>query len=154
MKRVAILLTLILMTPSRAADLAFHNGDIYTVDAARSWASAVAISGERIVYVGDDRGVQAHIDDETRVIDLNGRMMLPGFVDSHLHPLSGGMSITRLQLDYIYDREEVFSRIRNYVEANPDLPWIIGRGWLEAPFLPEGVPNRHMLDRIEPDRPM
>ena len=154
MKRVSILLILILMTSSRAADLVFHNGDIYTVDAARSWASAVAISGERIVYVGDDRGVQEHIDDQTRVIDLDGRMMLPGFVDSHLHPLSGGMSITRLQLDNIYDREEVFSRIRTYVEANPDLPWIIGRGWLEAPFLPEGVPNRHMLDRIEPDRPV
>jgi predicted amidohydrolase YtcJ len=154
MQALFLVVAATLTLPATAADLVFRNGVVYTVDAVRSWASAVAVIDNRIVYVGGEHGVEEHIDDDTRVIDLQGRMLLPGFHDSHLHPLGGGTGLTRLALDGIYDREEVFSRIRTYVEANPDLPWIIGRGWIEAPFLPEGVPNRQMLDRLVPDRPV
>lgn len=154
MRSIFLFIATALALPASAADLVLRNGDVYTVDAARSWASAVAISDNRIAYVGGEHGIDEHIDSSTRVIDLQGRMLLPGFHDSHLHPLSGGTGLTRLALDGIYDREEVFSRVRNYVEANPDLTWILGRGWIEAPFLPEGVPNRQMLDRIVPDRPV
>jgi predicted amidohydrolase YtcJ len=149
----AIIFTLFAL-PTFAADLVLRNGDVYTVDAARRWASAVAVSGNKIVYVGSEEGIDTHIEAKTRVIDLQGRMLLPGFNDSHLHTLSGGTSLGELALDGIYDREEIFHRVRTYIEANQDLPWIIGGGWIEAPFLPEGVPNRQMLDRIELERPI
>ena len=136
-----------------SADLVFRNGDVYTVDAARRWVSAVAVTGNKIVYVGGEQGVDAHIDADTKIIDLQGRMLLPGFHDSHVHPLGGGASLGSLRLDGVYDREEVFHRIRTYADANPDLDWVIGGGWIEAPFLPGGVPDRHMLDRLVPDRP-
>jgi len=80
-------------------------------------------------------------------------MLLPGFHDGHLHPMSGGEALSKLALDGVYDREDLFSRIQNYAEANPELPWVLGQGWIEAPFLPAGVPNRQMLDRLIPDRP-
>ena len=136
-----------------AADLVFRNGDVYTVDATRSWASAVAIEGNQIVYVGGEEGVQSFINKDTDVIDLDGRMLLPGFHDGHLHPMGGGEALSKLALDGVYDREDLFSRIQTYAEANPELPWVLGQGWIEAPFLPAGVPNRQMLDRLVPDRP-
>jgi hypothetical protein len=61
------------------ADLAFRNGAVYRVDAVRSWASAVAVEGDQIVYVGDDAGLEPFVGPGTRVIDLDGRMLLPGF---------------------------------------------------------------------------
>ena len=152
--KIALLWAAAITGSADAADLVLRNGDVYTVDAARSWASAVAISENRIVYVGGEDGVAEHIGPETEVVDLKGRMLLPGFHDSHVHTLSGGVGLTQLDLSGVYDREEVFHRVRGYVEANPDLEWILGSGWIEAPFLPEGVPNRHMLDRIESDRPV
>lgn len=152
--QVMIAAALLALTASALpADLVFRNGDVYTVDAARRWVSAVAITGNEIVYVGGEQGVDVHIDPDTKVVDLQGRMLLPGFHDSHLHPLSGGTSLGSLGLDGIYDREEVFHKIKAYADANPDLEWIVGGGWIEAPFLPGGVPDRHMLDRLVPDRP-
>ena len=73
----------------KPADVVFVNGSVYTVDAVRAWATAVAVSGERIVYVGDDRTARAYVGSATRVVDLAGRMLLPGFQDSHVHPEHG-----------------------------------------------------------------
>jgi predicted amidohydrolase YtcJ len=69
------------------ADLVLKNGAVYTSDAARSWAEAVAIRGNKIIYVGPNSGVQPLITSATRVIDLQGKMLLPGFTDSHVHPV-------------------------------------------------------------------
>src|SRR6516164_9975053 len=68
------------------ADLLFVNGAVYTVDAARSWATALAVTGDRITYVGTDAGARELVGPRTRLIDLNHRMLLPGFQDSHVHP--------------------------------------------------------------------
>ena len=75
-----------------AADVVLRGGAVYTVDAVRSWAEAVAIRKDTIVYVGPDRGVTAYVGPRTRVVELNGRMVLPAFQDSHIHPISGGIS--------------------------------------------------------------
>ena len=98
----------------QVANLVFRNGAIYTVDAARSWASAVAVAGSRIVYVGTVDGAAPFIGAATRVVDLRGRMMLPGFQDSHLHPSGGGIGMTRVQLNGVFDRGEVFRLIEEY----------------------------------------
>jgi len=135
----------------KPADLVFRNGDVYTVDAARTWASAVAVAGNRIVYVGSDAGVEDWVGANTRVVDLGGRMLVPGFQDSHLHP--SGQSLDMASLDNLVDAAEVLRTIQEYSEANPDRPWVIGRGWLEAAFKPSGVPTRQMLDEVVRDRP-
>ena len=73
------------------ADAVFTNGRIFTVDADRSWAEAVAVSDGRITYVGSTAGANQHIGANTTVVDLNGRMMMPSFQDSHIHPIGAGI---------------------------------------------------------------
>ncbi len=136
---------------AEAADLLFRNGDVYTVDAARTWANAVAVVGNRIVYVGSDVGAEAFVGPDTHVVDLDGRMLMPGFQDSHLHP--SGQSLDLAQLDNLVDSREVLRTVQEYAEANPNRPWVLGRGWLEAAFKPSGVPTRQMLDEVVRDRP-
>lgn len=134
------------------AELVFRGGAVYTVDAARTWASAVAVRDGRIAYVGTDDGVAPFIGPETRVVELAGRMLLPGFQDSHIHP-GGGIGLAKLRLYGLRNRQEVLERIREYAAAHPELDWIDGTGWEVAAFKPSGVPHRRMLDQVVPDRP-
>ncbi|HKG91485.1 MAG TPA: amidohydrolase family protein [Gemmatimonadaceae bacterium] len=134
------------------ADLVFVGGAVYTVDAARSWATAAAVRGGRIVYVGDDAGARRLTGARTRVVELRGRMLLPGFQDSHVHP-GGGLGLTSLRLHGVFDRTELFRRVREFAAANPAQPWITGGGWEVGAFKPAGVPSRQMLDSLVPDRP-
>jgi predicted amidohydrolase YtcJ len=135
------------------ADLVFINGAVYTVDAARSWATALAVSGDRITYVGTDAGTREVVGPHTRVIDLSHRMLLPGFQDSHVHPSDSPNPANTLDLHGLLQREQVFERIRQFARAHPERPWMVGQGWDEAAFLPSGQPTRQMLDAVVPDRP-
>lgn len=137
---------------SSEADLVFRNGAVYRVDAARSWASAVAVDGNRIVYVGNDAGTEPYVGAETRVIDLDGRMLLPGFQDSHLHP-GTGMRLLQLDLQGVVDASQLVARIERYAAEHPDYPWIQGSGWEEEAFPPVGRPTRQLLDSAVSDRP-
>jgi hypothetical protein len=135
-----------------AADLAFVNGAVYTVDASRSWAHAVAVKGRRIVEVGTDDDVREHIGPATEVVDLAGRMLLPGFQDAHIHPPSGGLEMLQCDLNERYSLEEYRDLIRAYADDHPDEPWIKGGGWYMGAF-PGGTPTKETLDAIVADRP-
>ncbi|MBI5630221.1 MAG: amidohydrolase [Elusimicrobia bacterium] len=137
---------------AQSADIVLRGGPVYTVDAARSWASAVAVLGNRIAYVGDEEGVKPWIGKQTKIIELAGRLLLPGFQDSHIHP-GGALSLSKIRLHGVMDRGEIEKRIRKYVRENPGLPWIEGRGWEVAAFKPEGRPHRGMLDALVQDKP-
>ena len=108
------------------ADTVFVHGAVYTVDAARSWASAVAIAGPTIVYVGDDRTARTYIGPHTRVVDLDGRMLLPGFQDSPVHPALAPNPATQLNVDGLATRAAIVARIREFATAHPDSAWIVG----------------------------
>jgi len=136
----------------QTADLMLRNGAIYTMDAARSWASTIAISGGAVVYVGADSGAEKWIDPQTRVIDLQGKMVLPGFHDSHVHPVSGGLELSQCNLNGSISAAEVFQKIREYAAANPDKKWIVGGGW-DLPIFPNANPHKKQLDELVPDRP-
>jgi len=136
------------------AELALTNSAVYTVDGARSWAQAVAIKDGRIIYVGTDRGAQAHIGPETRVVDLKGRMVLPGFQDAHIHPISGGVEANACDLNAYTSVDEYVAAIKKYAEANPDEPWITGGGWLMSAFGPGALARRELIDAVVPDRPV
>lgn len=137
-----------------SADLVFQNGRIYTVDANRSWAEAVAISGERIVFVGDNDAAGKYIGPETRVVDLHGRMMLPGMQDTHVHPIEYGVDLAILNIGELETVDDYKLAIAAYAAANPDLPWIIGTGWSFSAFGAGVAPNREDLDELVPDRPV
>jgi len=138
--------------PEKPADLVFLHGAIETMDASRSWAEAVAVRGGRIAYVGSASGAAALRGPQTRVIDLGGKMMLPGFHDAHVHPVSGGMELALCNLNGLKTPEQVFEAIRKYAAEHPKEPWIVGGGW-DLPVFPGGNPTRRQLDAIVPDRP-
>jgi hypothetical protein len=135
------------------ADLVLRNGAIYTVDRVRSWAEAVAIRGDKILYVGANKGVAKHIGPKTRVVDLAGKMVLPGFQDAHVHPLSGGLGQISCALYDLPNREAYLKAVADYAAKNPRGAWIRGDGWDMSHF-PKGIPDRADLDAVVPDRPV
>lgn len=132
------------------ADFVFHNGRVYTVAGPALWARAVAIKGNTIVHVGDDAGAMARVGPATQVIDLNGRLLMPGFVEGHTHPFLGAFLTSGLDLQ-LPTLADALAAIDVYAKENPTGP-IRGFGWRVDMFPPEG-PNRAELDRILPDRP-
>jgi predicted amidohydrolase YtcJ len=135
-----------------AADLALVNGAVYTVDAARTRAQAVAVEDGRIAAVGSDEAIRDHIGDRTEVFDLGGRMLLPGFQDAHVHPPSGGLEMLQCDLNDVYTRSGYVDIIAAYAESHPERPWILGGGWYMSAF-PRGAPDKRALDAVVPDRP-
>ncbi len=149
---LAAFLALVAAAGARPADLVFQRGTVYTVDASRSWAEAVAISEGKIVFVGTDAGAKAWIGPGTRLVDLRGKMLLPAFHDSHVHPISGGIEAAECDLHGLQTPTQVLAAIREYVVSHPDAKWIRGGGW-ELPVFPGGNPTKAMLDSAVPDRP-
>ena len=135
------------------ADLVFTNGAVYTVDAARSWAEAVAVKDGRIAAVGARPDVEELIGAGTEVVDLRGRMLLPGFQDAHVHPVLGGLDMLQCDLHDAGSLSEYERIIRAYADAHPEVPWIVGGGWSMDVF-PGGTPTKDVLDRLVPDRPV
>ena len=134
------------------ADLILTNGAVYTMDATRPWAEAVAMTGDRIVFAGTSRGAARYKGTATRTVDLGGRMVLPGFQDSHIHLIEGGIESRLCKLAGLDTKEAVFAAIKDYADRNPDKAWIEGGRW-EPPVFPQGNPLKEDLDRLIPDRP-
>jgi predicted amidohydrolase YtcJ len=136
----------------RAADLVLVGGRVFTADAARSWAGAFAVRDGRIVAVGGDREVRRLVGPRTRVIELRGRTVTPGFVDAHTHPVSGGVEQLRIDLTGLRGLDAYHGRIRAWADANPDAPWLHGGGWSLPDFV-SGIPTAAALDAMTGDRP-
>ncbi len=134
-----------------SADLVFTGGRVFTADAVRSQATSVAVTGGRIVAVGNDEVLDL-IGPNTEVVQLEGRMLTPGFQDAHVHPVWGGLDLMRCDLSGERTRDGYLARLTEYAAENPDLPWVLGGGWSMAAF-PGGTPLASDLDRIVPDRP-
>jgi len=137
-----------------AADTVFQHGRIYTVDAQRSWAEAVAIRDGRFVFVGSNAGASAYIGAQTEVVDLRGRMVLPGMQDAHVHPIETGLEAAILNLGELVSIDAYKEAIADYAGAHPELPWIVGTGWTYSVFGAGVTPNREILDALVPDRPV
>ncbi|MEX1125212.1 MAG: amidohydrolase [Acidimicrobiia bacterium] len=136
-----------------SADLVFLNGPVFTADAARSFARGVAVSEGRILAVGAESEVSAHIGPQTEVVDLVGRLMTPGFQDSHVHVWSSGLDLLRCSFAGCNNAEDAVAYVARYANANPDLDWIIGGGWHQTWF-PRACPPKELLDAVVPDRPV
>lgn len=136
-----------------AADLVLRNGNLYTVDDARPAATALAISGGRIVGLGQDKDVSPLIGPQTRVVDLQGKLVLPAFHDAHTHPVWGGLSHARCPLYDGNSPADYLKIIAACAAEDPGTGWLYGVGWRDGLFTPEGVPTKELLDGILPDRP-
>ena len=129
-----------------------RNAAVFRADAAGSWASALVIRGDRIVAVGGDAEVQPHLSGADEVVDLGGRLVTPGFVDAHVHPVVGGLERIRCDLTGGETLAAYVETIGRYA-ALPDRLWILGGGWAMSAF-PDGRPDRAVLDDLVPDRPV
>ena len=137
------------------ADVVLHGGPVYTMDAVRSWAEAVAVKGDKIVYVGGSKGAAAYIGPKTKVVDLAGRMLLPAFQDAHIHPIAGGTSYSvSCSLYDLTTKEAYTKKVAEYAAAHPAATWIKGDGWLLPAFAPTGLPDKRLLDAVLPGRPV
>ena len=136
------------------ADMVLTNGRIYTVDASRSWAEAVAVTDGRISFVGSAAAAEGMVGANTTLVDLGGRMMLPAFQDSHVHPIGAGIEASRCDLNSIDDLAGYRAAIGEYAAANPDVEWITGGGWSMSVFGPGGSPSKTIIDELVPDRPV
>ncbi|MGR3660144.1 MAG: amidohydrolase [Paracoccaceae bacterium] len=133
------------------ADYALINGFIYTMDSENPTAQAIAIEGNKISYVGDASGLASQIGFGTEVIDLKGKMVMPGFVEGHIHTVAGAIMMNGVDLQ-TDDKEELFNRIRTYA-AETDGDAIFGFG-VRFNVWTDGNPTAAMLDEIESERPI
>jgi predicted amidohydrolase YtcJ len=132
------------------ADFIFRNGPVYTVAGPTPWAKGLAVKGNAITYVGDEAGAMALKGERTRVIDLNGRLLMPGFVEGHIHPFMGAFLTSGVDLQ-VPTGADALAAIANYAKANTSRP-VRGFGWRVDMFGPDG-PTKADLDKVLPDRP-
>ncbi len=140
-------------TKAPPADIVFKNGAICTMDTARRWCQAVAIKGSRLMYVGGDAQAARLIGEKTKVVDLNGRMVLPGFHDTHVHLAEGGVELEQLSLEGSSNIEQAMQKLKEYVDKNGDKKWILGGNWALTLF-PNANPKKETLDAIVKDKPV
>ena len=134
------------------ADLVLKNGDIYTVDAARSRAEALAVKDGLFLYVGTNKGVARYIGESTRVKDLGGKLVLPGFIDAHCHPSAAVEQFGSVALFGLGSLADYQKAVREFVAAHPGLPVVRGSGWKNTLFDANG-PRKESLDEIVGDIP-
>jgi predicted amidohydrolase YtcJ len=155
---LVVLASAVLLSPANAqvqsADLVFKNGNIYTVNDARPKAEAVAIKADRIIFVGSNRNVQRYVGAKTRVIDLNGKTMVPGMADAHHHLFGVGFREITLNLEGITSLDEFLAKVKARVDQTPSGAWVTGRGWIETFWKPPVFPTRWDLDKVAPNNPV
>jgi predicted amidohydrolase YtcJ len=137
-----------------AADTILVNGKVYTVNAQQPWAHAVAIRDGKILSIGEDAEIERLRGAATKVIDAGGKLVLPGFVDCHIHFLEGSISLGQANLEGAKNPADIQGILREYAEKHPGNGWILGGGWNYAMFGEENLPNKKYLDELFPNRPV
>jgi predicted amidohydrolase YtcJ len=137
---------------SGPADMVLTGGRVRTMDDGNRIVEAIAIAGERVAAVGNAAEIERRRGPKTRVVELRGRSVTPGFQDAHCHPVFAGIDLMRCALHSFYREDEYLDAIQAYATAHPDEPWILGGGWSMGSF-EGGYPNRELLDRVTGGRP-
>lgn len=136
-----------------SADLILTNGAVYTVNEKQPWAQAVAVSKGEIVAVGTNQEILSLAGKGTKQQNLKGKMLLPGFIDSHAHPVMGGAYMRSLSLDSFATPEHWVKQLAEFSAQNPNERVLFGYGFLASAFGPQG-PTSAMLDKVVTDRPV
>ena len=137
-----------------AADLIVTNARIWTVDKTRPNAEAMAVLGDRIVAVGSAAEVDTWHGPKTKVLDAQGKLLLPGFNDAHVHFVDGGDHLSAVQLKDAATPEEFARKIGERAKATPKGEWVIGGDWDEQKWSPANLPTKELIDPVTPDTPV
>jgi len=137
-----------------AADLVITHARVWTVDSAHPEAQAVAVLGDRIAAVGTDAEITAWRGPNTKVIDTKGKLVLPGFNDSHVHFVTGGSQLDNVQLNDATSIQEFIRRIAERAKKTPKGSWILGGDWDETKWTPAELPTKEMIDPVTGDTPV
>ena len=136
------------------ADIILHNGNIQTQDDFHPKARAVAISGKRILSVGSDRDILGLASNHTQVIDLDNRLVLPGFIDTHFHFYEWALNYDSIDFSRVGSFKEMEEAVSKKVLAMGKGSWVLGQGFNESDWPENKIPDRYDLDRIAPDNPV
>jgi predicted amidohydrolase YtcJ len=137
-----------------AADLVITNARVWTGDRTLAIAQAVAVLGDRIVAVGSNADTDAWRGPNTKVISADGKLLLPGFNDAHVHFVSGGQQLDNVQLNDATSPEEFARRIAERAKVTPEGEWILGGNWDETKWNPPNMPSKDLIDAVTPDTPV
>src|SRR5439155_4536078 len=160
MKVLSILLSILLLSTFPAnpkvepADLVFINGNIYTVNEKQAHAEAVAVKGDRIVFVGSNADAKKFEGAKTRVVDLHGATVVPGMTDAHHHLEGVGFREMTLNLEGITNLQDFLAKVKAKVDQSKRGEWVSGRGWIETFWQPPVFPTRWDLDKVSPNNPV
>jgi predicted amidohydrolase YtcJ len=135
------------------ADITYTGGWIFTARSDAPEQLGVAVTGGRITAVGPDSEIEELAGPSTTRVDLSGSLLVPGFQDAHIHPVSGGVELLQCNLSETENAQEALATIAGYAETHPEEEWILGGGWSMDHF-PGGTPTRGALDAVVPDRPV
>jgi predicted amidohydrolase YtcJ len=151
----ALLITLA-PVPQRVApaDIVFKNGNVYTANDRSPQAQAIAVKGDRIMFVGTNAAAQRYVGPSTRVVDLHGRTVLPGFADAHQHLSGVGFREMTLNLEGTTSLQDFLAKVKERVDQAKPGDWVTGRGWIETHWQPPKFPTREDLDSIAPNNPV
>jgi predicted amidohydrolase YtcJ len=145
---------------SKPADLVLINGKIVTVDEAKPEAKALAVRGDLIAAVGTDKEIEAFIGPGTKIIDLEGKLAIPGFIDSHGHFTGIGQSKLELDLTKAKNWDEIVAMVKDAVQKAKPGEWILGRGWHQEKWDKspqpnvDGLPFHEALSKVSPQNPV
>src|SRR4030095_5026866 len=153
----SVLLLVLLPAPlpvQSTADVVFKNGNVYTANDKSPKAQAIALKADRIVFVGTNAAAQKFIGPNTRVVDLKGNTVLPGFTDSHQHLSGVGQREMTLNLEGTTSLQDFLAKVKARVDQAQQGEWVTGRGWIETHWEPPTFPTRQDLDSIAPNNPV
>ncbi len=139
---------------AETAGTIFMNGNIYSVNEKQPHADAIAVQRDRIIFVGANADAEKFRGDKTRIVDLAGKTVTPGFTDSHCHIFGIGEREMTLNLEETNTREDFLAKVKERVVQTERNKWITGRGWIETFWKPPQFPTRADLDKIAPDNPV
>jgi predicted amidohydrolase YtcJ len=153
---LALLLVSLAPTPFKVepADLVFINANVYTVNDKQPHAEAVAVKGDRILFVGSNAETKKYQGTKTRVVDLHGATVVPGMTDAHYHLIGVGQREMTLNLEGITNLQDFLTKVKARVDQAKPGEWVTGRGWIETFWQPPVFPTRWDLDKIAPNNPV
>jgi predicted amidohydrolase YtcJ len=136
------------------ADTVLIHARIYTVNSKEPWAQAMAVREGKIIAVGSDKTIAAYQGPSTKVIDAKEHMVLPGFVDAHVHMMAGAAQLENVSLNDAKTIGDFQKAIKDYAAAHPGKKWIQGMGWYYNVFGKSGLPDKKLVDEVVPNRPV
>jgi predicted amidohydrolase YtcJ len=143
-----------ILTLHAQVDLVAMHGKVWTENPKQPEAEAFAVTGHRIVAVGSDAEIGSLAGRNTRVIDLQGRRVVPGFNDAHVHFFWGGQSLASVQLRDVTSRQQFTQRVEDYARSRPAGEWIVDGNWDEEKWTPVSLPTHEWIDAVTPDNPV